>query len=111
MLRLRLELEGYEVHETEDGITALGEALSFRPDVAVIDIGLPGLDGWEVARQLRAMEVGRRMILLAISGYGRLADQRLSRDAGFDAHLVKPVDLDILTDAIHGVSLHTMRQV
>lgn len=110
MLRLRLELEGHEVHETEDGITALSEALDFRPDVAVIDIGLPGPDGWEVARQLRATEVGSRMILLAISGYGRLADQERSREAGFDAHLVKPVDLDMLTDAIYGVSLHTTRQ-
>jgi signal transduction histidine kinase/CheY-like chemotaxis protein len=109
MLRLRLELEGHEVHETADGVTALSEALHFRPDVAVIDIGLPGLDGWEVARQLRSTDVGRRMILLAISGYGRLADQRLSREAGFDAHLVKPVDLDILIDAIYGVSLHSPR--
>jgi len=70
MLRLRLELDGHEVHETEDGITGLAEARGLQPDVAVIDIGLPGLDGWELARQLRATEAGRRMILVAISGYG-----------------------------------------
>jgi CheY-like chemotaxis protein len=108
MLRLRLELDGHEVHETENGITGLAEALGLQPDVAVIDIGLPGLDGWELARRLRATEAGRRMILVAISGYGQLEDQQLSRDSGFDVHLVKPVDLDTLTEAIHGVSLRTM---
>ena len=108
MLRLRLELDGHEVHEAEDGITGLGEAFRLQPDVAVIDIGLPGLDGWELARQLRATEAGRRMILVAISGYGQLEDQQLSREAGFDVHLVKPVDLDTLTEAIYGVSLRTV---
>jgi signal transduction histidine kinase/ActR/RegA family two-component response regulator len=105
MLRLRLELDSHDVHEAEDGITGLAEAFRLQPDVAVIDIGLPGLDGWELARQLRATEAGRRMILVAISGYGQLEDQQLSREAGFDAHLVKPVDLDALTEAIYGVSL------
>ena len=108
MLRLRLELDGHEVHEAEDGITGLAEAFRLQPDVAVIDIGLPGLDGWELARRLRAAEAGRRMILVAISGYGQLEDQQLSREAGFDVHLVKPVDLDTLTAAIHGVSLRTV---
>jgi signal transduction histidine kinase/ActR/RegA family two-component response regulator len=108
MLRLRLELDSHEVHEAEDGITGLAEAFRLQPDVAVIDIGLPGLDGWELARQLRATEAGRRMILVAISGYGQLEDQQLSREAGFDAHLVKPVDLDALTEAIYGVSLRTV---
>jgi two-component system, sensor histidine kinase len=92
------------VHETEDGIAGLAQALGLRPDVAVIDIGLPGLDGWELARQLRATEAGRRMILVAISGYGQVEDQQLSREAGFDLHLVKPVDIETLTDAIHDVS-------
>jgi signal transduction histidine kinase/ActR/RegA family two-component response regulator len=109
MLRLRLELDGHEVHETEDGITGLAEALGLQPDVAVIDIGLPGLNGWELARQLRATEGGRRMILVAISGYGQLEDQQLSREAGFDVHLVKPVDLDTLTEALQGVSLRPVR--
>jgi signal transduction histidine kinase/ActR/RegA family two-component response regulator len=104
MLRLRLELDGHEVYEAEDGITGLAEAFALQPDVAVIDIGLPGLDGWELARQLRATDAGRRMILVAISGYGQLEDQQLSRDAGFDTHLVKPVDPDALTEAISRVS-------
>jgi signal transduction histidine kinase/ActR/RegA family two-component response regulator len=107
MLRAWLELDGYEVHETEDGITGLAEARSLQPDVAIIDIGLPGLDGWELARQLRATDAGHRMILVAISGYGQVTDQQLSREAGFDVHLVKPVDLDALTDAIHADSVRT----
>ena len=109
MLRLRLELDGHEVHETEDGTAGLAEAAVFQPDVAVIDIGLPGIDGWEVARQLRVTEAGRQMILIAISGYGQPTDQQLSREAGFDAHLVKPVDVDTLTELIHGVSPRTIR--
>ena len=102
MLRFRLELDGHEVHETGDGITGLAEALRLEPDVAVIDIGLPGMDGWQLARELRAATVGDRMVLIAISGYGQLTDQQSSRAAGFDAHLVKPLDLDALTDAILG---------
>jgi CheY-like chemotaxis protein len=105
MFRLMLELNGHEVHEAEDGIKGLAQALGLQPDVAVIDIGLPGLDGWELALRLRATEAGRRMILIAVSGYGQLEDQRLSQNAGFDAHLVKPVDLDTLTNAIHEASL------
>ena len=108
MLRLRLELDGHEVHEADDGNTGLAEAFRLQPDVAVIDIGLPGLDGWELTRRLRTAEAGRRMILVAISGDGQLEDQQLSREAGFDVHLVKPVDLDTLTAAIHGVSLRTV---
>jgi CheY-like chemotaxis protein len=110
MFRLMLELDGHEVHEAEDGVTGLAQALDLQPDVAVIDIGLPGLDGWELARRLRATDAGRRMILVAVSGYGELEDQRLSQNVGFDAHLVKPVDLDTLTKAIHGAWLRTMRE-
>jgi signal transduction histidine kinase/ActR/RegA family two-component response regulator len=111
MLRLMLELDGHEVHEAEDGITGLAQALDLQPDVAVIDIGLPGLDGWELARRLRATDAGGRMILVAVSGYGQLEDQQLSQKIGFDAHLVKPVDPDTLTKAIHGASLRTMRDL
>src|SRR5262249_51136806 len=106
-LRAWLELDGHEVHETADGITGLAEARSLQPDVAIIDIGLPGLDGWTLARRLRATDEGRRMILVAISGYGQQADQQRSRQAGFDVHLVKPVDLDALAEAIHRDALRT----
>src|SRR4029453_4880972 len=99
MLRLRLELDGHEVHEAEDGITGLAEASHPPPHVAVITIGLPCLDGWALARQLRATEAGRRMILVAISGYGQLEDQQLSREAGFGAALGQTVDATPLTRA------------
>src|SRR5437016_1246300 len=62
-----------------------------QPDVALIDIGLPDIDGYEVARQLRARHTGRRMGLVAVTGFGQPEDQRRAMDAGFDAHLVKPV--------------------
>jgi CheY-like chemotaxis protein len=65
------------------------------PDVALIDIGLPGLDGYQVARALRAAE-GRRIRLIALTGYGQPEDRQRALDAGFDAHLVKPVDVDEL---------------
>jgi PAS domain S-box-containing protein len=110
MLRLMLELDGHEVYEAEDGVTGLAQALELQPNVAVIDIGLPGIDGWELARRLRTTDAGRRMILVAVSGYGQLEDQGLSRKAGFDEHLVKPVDRDTLNGAILGASPPRMRQ-
>jgi CheY-like chemotaxis protein len=109
MLRVMLELDGHDVHEAEDGVTGLAQALRLLPDVAIVDIGLPGLDGCELARQLRATGAGRKMILVAVSGYGQPEDQRLSREAGFDAHLVKPVDGDTLTHAIRRISLDRAR--
>jgi CheY-like chemotaxis protein len=70
-----------------------------RPDIVLIDIGLPGLDGYEVARRIRA-RCGAAPILVAISGYGQAEDQRHSREAGFDAHLTKPVSPDHLGDVL-----------
>ena len=91
MLRHLLERTGHEVHEAADGLTGLDRALALRPDAAVIDIGLPGLDGYEVARRLRG--AGREDVLLvAVTGYGQPGDRQRSTDAGFDAHLTKPVD-------------------
>jgi CheY-like chemotaxis protein len=90
MLRFLLELAGHEVHEASDGPGGL-EALSrLRPDVALVDVGLPGFDGYELAR--RAREAGHTARLVALTGYGLPEDHRRSREAGFDAHLVKPVE-------------------
>jgi CheY-like chemotaxis protein len=71
-----------------------------RPDMALIDIGLPALDGYEVARQIRAMPGGRDIFLVALTGYGQPRDRQQAHEAGFDAHLVKPVDIHRLSAII-----------
>jgi PAS domain S-box-containing protein len=91
MLRHLLEQTGHEVHEAVDGHVGLDRVLALRPDVAVIDIGLPGLDGYEVARRVRA--AGHADVLLvAVTGYGQAGDRQRSGEAGFDVHLTKPLD-------------------
>jgi CheY-like chemotaxis protein len=94
---------GYEVATAHDGIAALNVATAFKPTVCLLDIGLPSMDGYELARRLRASAAlpdGARLI--AVTGYGQDNDRRLSSAAGFDAHLVKPVDLDALIDLVRG---------
>ena len=89
MLRLLLELYGYQVEEAADGRQAVEKALAWRPEVAVVDIGLPVLDGYEVARRLRAA-LGGRVVLIALTAYGSPEDRQRAFDAGFDYHLTKP---------------------
>jgi CheY-like chemotaxis protein len=90
-----LRLMGHQVSVAADGIAGLTLARAERPSVALIDIGLPGLDGYEVVRQLRA-ELGATMFLVAVSGHTQPADQQRALQAGFDAYLTKPVDVDVL---------------
>ncbi len=92
MLRYLLERAGHEVHEAGDGPSGVEAILTVRPDIALVDVGLPGLDGYEVARRVRATEAGRTVRLVALTGYGLPEDHRRSHEAGFDTHLVKPVD-------------------
>ena len=94
-LRVLLELKGHKVEEAEDGPSGRDLILSRRPSVALVDIGLPGLDGYQLARELRARPSKTRLI--AMTGYGRPEDRRQALEAGFDAHLVKPVDFEDLT--------------
>jgi len=94
-----LELDGHEVREAGDGPQGIEVALAARPEVIIVDIGLPGLDGFEVARRLRAA-LGKDPLLIALTGYGQPEDRRLSRDAGFDVHLVKPVSPEQLAAAL-----------
>jgi CheY-like chemotaxis protein len=100
LLSALLLADGHEVHEANDGPSGLAAARAVRPDVAIIDIGLPGLDGYEVARGLRASAEGRAIRLIALTGYGREADIRRARAAGFDAYLVKPVTPEQLNAAL-----------
>ena len=96
LLKALCDLHGHEVAEAADGPTGIERALAFRPDVAFIDIGLPGCDGYEVARQVRARLEGARPILIALSGYGSGEHRRQAIEAGFDDHVVKPIDLATL---------------
>jgi CheY-like chemotaxis protein len=93
---------GHEVAVAADGPSALAAAGSAPPDVALVDIGLPGMDGYEVARRLRAAHPEAPPRLVAITGYGQEGDVRRARTAGFDAHLVKPVDLARVMAAVTG---------
>jgi two-component system, sensor histidine kinase len=83
---------GYTVYEAPDGASGTQSALDLRPDVALIDIGLPDVDGHDVARRIRAVLDRDAILLVALTGYGTAEDRRRTREAGFDVHLVKPVD-------------------
>jgi PAS domain S-box-containing protein len=91
-----LEHVGYQVAVAHDGPTALRIAAEFEPDVALLDLGLPVMDGYELAEHLNAQRHGDRPHLVAVTGYGQDADRRSSARAGFERHLVKPIDLDVL---------------
>jgi CheY-like chemotaxis protein len=91
-LAAMLELSGYETLTAYDGNQAIDRAEAFYPDAVLLDIGLPGRNGYEVAQHIRAQAWGREVLLIAVTGWGQQEDRRRSQDAGFDAHLVKPID-------------------
>ena len=95
-----LAFAGHETRKAHDGIEAVKAAEQFRPDVVLLDIGLPVMNGYDACRRLRQEAWGRSMLLVALTGWGQEEDREQSRDAGFDAHLVKPVDLEALLDVI-----------
>lgn len=91
-----LTLMGHDVQIAHSGTQALEAAPSFRPEVVLLDIGLPGMDGYTLAHQLRQDRCGDKALFIAISGYGQDEDRRRSKAAGFDHHLVKPIDQNAL---------------
>ena len=97
-----LRLMGNEVRTAHDGLEAVEVAETFRPDVVLLDIGLPELNGYEVARRIREQPWGRDVVLVALTGWGQEEDRRRSQEAGFDHHLVKPVDLAALEKLLAG---------
>jgi signal transduction histidine kinase len=100
-LRKLLELQGHHVRVAAEGHAALEAVRAARPEVALVDIGLPGMDGYEIARRLRAEpDAGQRITLIALTGYGLAEDRRRTAEAGFDLHLVKPVDYQKLEEAL-----------
>jgi signal transduction histidine kinase/CheY-like chemotaxis protein len=103
MLQALLEYDGHRVEVASDGIEAVATATRSHPEVALIDIGLPGIDGYEVARRMRA-RLGMEIVLVALTGYGRPEDRQRSADAGFDRHLTKPPDLAELNAVLAGAA-------
>lgn len=95
-LAMLLELSGHQTQTAHDGLQAVEVAESFRPDVVLLDIGLPKLNGYEVARKIRSEPWGSDIVLVALTGWGQEEDRRRSAEAGFDSHMVKPVDLKAL---------------
>ena len=90
-LQLWLQLAGHDVQIAGNGVTALKVAEEFKPDVALLDLGMPGLSGFDVARRIRESTWGSGMVLVALTGWGQDEDRRRSADAGFDHHLTKPI--------------------
>jgi CheY-like chemotaxis protein len=99
-MELLLVDEGHEVRGAGDGPEALDEARRFRPEIVFLDIGLPGMDGYDVARALRAEPAGSGALIVAVSGYGQAEDRARSRVAGFDQHLLKPVTPERLLEVV-----------
>ena len=100
MMATMLAAYGYPVHQAADGLQGVSQAHACRPDAALVDIGLPGIDGYEVARRLRADPATHAIRLIAVTGYGLPEDQRRVMEAGFDQHLVKPVQIERLLEAL-----------
>ena len=99
-MRILLEFEGHVVHEAGDGLTAISAVMEKPLDIAFIDVGLPGVDGYEVARRIRSTAPGGRICLVALTGYGAEEDRRKALDAGFDEHLLKPTDHEKVASVI-----------
>ena len=99
-LAMLLRLAGHETFKAHDGITAIEAAERLRPDAVLLDIGLPRLNGYEVCKRLRKEPWGKELVLVALTGWGQDEDRHRSREAGFDAHMVKPLDHDALLELL-----------
>jgi CheY-like chemotaxis protein len=102
-IAMLLSLDGHDVRSVHDAQRALDLAAEFGPDLVLLDIGLPGMDGYEVARRLRLRQDLTPLRLVAVTGYGQQEDRDRARDAGFDQHLVKPVEPDALNAVLGSV--------
>ncbi len=102
-LSMILESSGYVTRVAHDGHGALEAARAFRPRVAFLDIGMPGMSGYDTARAMRAMEELDGIVLVALTGWGAESDRRRSSEAGFDHHLTKPVQLEVVVELLERV--------
>ncbi|MFI5398062.1 MAG: response regulator [Candidatus Binatia bacterium] len=95
-IAMLLELWGHKAQVVHEAQSALNAAETHHPEVVLMDIGLPGMDGYQIAKQLRQQQGGEKVVLVALTGFGEDEDRRRSSEAGFNHHLVKPVDPDVL---------------
>ena len=102
-LQMWLQMSGHEVHTATDGPSALAAAESLRPDIVLLDLGMPRMDGYEVARHIREAPWGKDMVLVALTGWGDDEDRRRTAAAGFDHHLTKPVPPDEIEELIRSI--------
>ena len=99
-----LSISGHETRLAHDGLQAVEEARAFQPDVVFLDIGMPALDGHETARRIRQEPWGKKMVLVALTGWGQNEDRRRSKEAGFNHHLVKPADPSVVAKLISSLA-------
>ena len=99
-LAMMLELDGHSVVRAHDARGAIALARDSRPNAMLLDIGLPGIDGYELARRLRALPEVDGAVMIAVTGYGQAEDRRRAEDAGFDHYLVKPVEFEALRSVL-----------
>jgi CheY-like chemotaxis protein len=103
-LSMLLRLNGHEVETVFDGESAVAKAETYRPDIMLLDIGLPDMNGYDVCRTIRQTPWGKSIRMVALTGWGQEQDRRNAREAGFDDHLVKPVDPQVLRRAVSASS-------
>jgi CheY-like chemotaxis protein len=107
MMALLLGLEGHEVATAYDGASSISKVLSFQPNLVLLDIGMPELDGYDVARRIQTLPLSPRPLLVAVTGYASLDDTRRSAEAGFDLHVRKPVFPDVFEGLAQVLQLST----
>ena len=106
---MMLELMGNQIQKVHDGLAAVEAAESFRPDIILLDIGLPKLNGYDACGLIRQQPWSKGMVIVALTGWGQEEDRRRSREAGFDHHLVKPPDLEALLQLMGSVASVAIR--
>jgi len=110
-LSMLLELAGNEIYTAHDGVEAVAAIEKHRPEVVLLDIGLPKLDGHEVCRRVREQPWGKDIVVIALTGWGQEDDRRRSEEAGFNGHLVKPVDYDKLLELLGTLTNGNVKQI
>jgi CheY-like chemotaxis protein len=103
-LSMLLEMVGHEVRTAFDGIEALAEAATFFPNAVLLDLGMPRMDGYEACRRMRAQPWGENMAVIAVTGWGDESARRRTKEAGFDQHLVKPVEADVILSTLDALA-------